>query len=146
MPQVARSRAVAFDLDCVMLRDSAGVLSRGRAAEDGQEASALSPWTGRVMTPEEPGSRSAKATSPAMWVLRCCLYGLTVVYVLPVIMFGAMATLLLADGKWLGVFVCASACVVYSVLAWKRLHGKLSYIKPPPILELRRQLKQRPPR
>jgi hypothetical protein len=81
-----------------------------------------------------------------MWVLRCCLYGLTFVYVLPVIMFGAIATLLLADRKWLGAFTCATACMVCAVLAWKRLHGKLSYIKPPPILKLRRQLNQRPPR
>lgn len=98
------------------------------------------------MTPDEPGSKSANATAPPRWFLRCCLYGLTFAYVLPVIVFGAMATLFLADGKWLGALVCMTACVVYSVFAWKRLHGKLSYIKPPPILELRRQLKQRPPR
>lgn len=97
------------------------------------------------MTPEEPGSRWAKATALPRWFLRCCLYGLTFAYVLPVIVFGAMATLFLADGKWLGAFIRMTACVVYSVFAWKRLHGKLSYIKPPPILELRRQLKQRPP-
>jgi hypothetical protein len=34
-----------------------------------------------------------------MWVLRCCLHGLTFVHVLPVIMFGAMAALLLADER-----------------------------------------------
>jgi len=75
-----------------------------------------------------------------MWALRCMLYLLTFSNVLPVLMFGTGATILSIDRKWFGAFICAVACGLYAVVAWKRLHGKLSYIKPPQILELRRQI------
>ena len=61
-------------------------------------------------------------------------------YMLPIIMFGRGATILFADRKWLGASICAAACIVYAVVGWKRLHGKLTYTKPPLILELRRRL------
>jgi hypothetical protein len=92
------------------------------------------------MTTKEPGSLSENPTAPKMWALRCMLYVLTFAYVLPVIMFGTIAAILSAERKWLGAFICAVACSLYAVVAWKRLHGKLSYIKPPQILELRRQI------
>lgn len=92
------------------------------------------------MTTREPGSLSENPPAPKMWALRCMLYLLTFAYVLPVIMFGTIATILSVDRKWLGAFICAVACGLYAVVAWKRLHGKLSYIKPPQILELRRQI------
>lgn len=92
------------------------------------------------MTAKEPGFLSQNPTVPKRWFLRCTLYALTFTYVLPVIMCGTGATILFLDRKWLGAFMCAAACGVYAVVGWKRLHGKLSYIKPPPILELRRQL------
>jgi hypothetical protein len=94
------------------------------------------------MTTKEPGYLSENLTAPKMWALRCMLYLLTFAYVLPVIMFGTMATILSLDRKWLGAFICAVACGLYAVVAWKRLHGKLSFIKPPQILELRRRMTQ----
>jgi hypothetical protein len=92
------------------------------------------------MTTKRPGFLSEDPTALKMWALRCLLYLLTFAYVLPVIMFGTIATILSVDGKWLGAFICAVACGLYAVVAWKRLHGKLSYIKPPQIVELRRQI------
>jgi len=61
---------------------------------------------------------------------------------LPVILFGTGATFLFANMEWLGASGSAVACIGYTVVAWKRLHGNLSYAKPPPILELRRRLKR----
>lgn len=92
------------------------------------------------MTTKKPGSLSENPTALPLWFLRCNLCLLTFAYVLPVIMFGTIATILSVDRKWLGAFICAVACGLYAVVAWKRLHGKLSYIKPPQILELRRQI------
>jgi hypothetical protein len=92
---------------------------------------------GIVMTAEGP---SAPAEGPKRWLIRCALYGLTAFYVLPVIMFGTLATMLFANGKWVEASMCAAACIVYAVVGWKRLHGKLTYLKPPLILELRRRL------
>jgi hypothetical protein len=92
------------------------------------------------MTTKKPGSLSENPRALPLWFLRCTLYLLTFAYVLPVIMFGTIATILSVDRKWLGAFICAVACGLYAVVAWKRLHGKLSYIKPPQILELRRQI------
>lgn len=78
--------------------------------------------------------------APKRWLLRCALYGMTAFYVLPVILFGTGAAILFADRKWLGTSICAVACIVYSVVGWKRLHGKLTYTRPPLIHELRRRL------
>jgi hypothetical protein len=78
--------------------------------------------------------------TPNRWLPRCALYGMTASYVLPVIMFGTGATILFADRKWLGTSICAAACIVYAVVGWKRLHGKLTSTKPALILELRRRL------
>jgi hypothetical protein len=95
---------------------------------------------GIVITAERPSAPAENPEGPKRWLIRCALYGLTAFYVLPVIMFGTFATMLFADGKWVGASVCAVACVVYAVVGWKRLHGKLTYLKPPLILELRRRL------
>jgi hypothetical protein len=97
------------------------------------------------MTTRKPGSLPENPTAPKQLALRCMLYWLTFAHVLPVIVFGTLATILAFDRKWLGAFVCAVACGLYVPVVWKRLHGKLSYFKPSPILELRRQLNQRPP-
>ena len=61
-------------------------------------------------------------------------------YMLPVIMFGTGTTIPFADRKWLGASIWPAACIAYAVVGWKRLHGKLTYTKPPLILELRRRL------
>jgi hypothetical protein len=88
---------------------------------------------------------SEKPKAAKMWALRFMLYLLTFAYVLPVIAFGTLAIILSFDRRWLGAFICAVACGLYAVVVWKRLHGRMSYLKPAPILELRRQLNQRPP-
>jgi hypothetical protein len=87
-----------------------------------------------------PNGRSENREAPKKWLLRCALYGLTAFYALPVIMFGTGAAVLFADRAWVGASMCAAVCIVYAVVGWKRLHGKLTYTKPPLILELRRGL------
>lgn len=68
----------------------------------------------------------AATEGPEEGLLRCPLYGMTALYVLPVIMFGTGVTILFADRKWLEASICAAACIVYAVVGWKRLHGKLT--------------------
>jgi hypothetical protein len=63
------------------------------------------------------------------WLHRCALYGMRAFYVVPVVTFGTGTATLFAYRKWLGASVCAAAGIVYAVVGWKRLHGKLIYTK-----------------
>jgi hypothetical protein len=93
-----------------------------------------------TLTAEGARARSEEWEAPK-WVSRSILYFLTFLHVFPPIAFGTVAALRFADRDWFGASFFGAFCAIYTVLGWQRLHGKLSYTQPPPILELRRRLK-----
>ena len=73
---------------------------------------------------------------------RLALYLLVAIYVLPVPLFASLFLIMLFRGKTATALILLPLLLAYAVIALLRLRGRLSYIQPPPISELRRRMHQ----